>query len=170
MRLKESCYQPANEILVTNFNARYSNKNDRKGSFLSCQNIQQLVRGLVSSLAKTFTAKPVTFRKSHQAKYIQESNSAQHRRQILIGWQRNHHRRIPTNNVARIRSKASRSVFWWQKLHFLCEETDNTQFRIIEKYFASMFRGLQFTIPEGTISISCVDQKLLTLQTIHYFL
>ena len=25
---------------------------------------------------------------------------------MLIGWQRNHHRRIPTSNVARIRSKS----------------------------------------------------------------
>ena len=30
----------------------------------------------------------------------------QHRRQIMIGWQRNHHRRIPTNNVARMYSKS----------------------------------------------------------------
>ena len=49
-------------------------------------------------------------------------------------------------------------------MHFLCEQTDNTKFRIIEKYFASMFRGLQFTIPEGTIFVSCADQELLALQ------
>ena len=29
-----------------------------------------------------------------------------------------------------------------------------------------MFRGLQFAFPEGAIFISCVDQKLLTLQEI----
>ena len=29
----------------------------------------------------------------------------QHRRQILICWQRNHRRMIPTNSIARIRSK-----------------------------------------------------------------
>ena len=32
-----------------------------------------------------------------------------------------------------------------------------------------MFRRLQFTIPEGAIFISCVDQKLFTLQAIHNF-
>ena len=35
---------------------------------------------------------------------------------------------------------------------------------MIEKYFASMFRKLQFTFPEGAIVISCTDQKLSTLQ------
>ena len=45
-----------------------------------------------------------------------------------------------------------------------------TQFRIIEQYFASMFRRLQFTFPDKAIFISCVDQKLSTLQAIHYFL
>ena len=34
-----------------------------------------------------------------------QSYVIQHRRQILIGQQRNHHRRVSTNNVARIRSK-----------------------------------------------------------------
>ena len=39
-------------------------------------------------------------------------------------------------------------------MYFLCEETDKcTQFRIIDKYFASMFRRLQFTFPEGEIVI-----------------
>ena len=32
--------------------------------------------------------------------------SRQHMRQILIGWHRNYHRRIPTSNVARIHSKS----------------------------------------------------------------
>ena len=41
---------------------------------------------------------------------------------------------------------------------------------MIEKYFASMFRRLQFTFTEGAIFISCVDQKLFTLQAIHHFL
>ena len=34
------------------------------------------------------------------------SATHEHRRQLFIGWQRIHHRRIPTNNVARIRSKS----------------------------------------------------------------
>ena len=40
-------------------------------------------------------------------------------------------------------------------------------FRKIEKYFASMFRRLQFTFPEGEMFMSCADQKLLTLKAIH---
>ena len=39
-----------------------------------------------------------------------------------------------------------------------------TQFRKIMKYFASMFRRLHFTFPEGAVFISCADQKLSTLQ------
>ena len=49
-------------------------------------------------------------------------------------------------------------------MYFLCEETDNTSFRIIKKYFESMLRRVQFTFSEGAIVISCVDQKLSTLQ------
>ena len=49
-------------------------------------------------------------------------------------------------------------------MYFLCEETDNTEFRIIEKYFASMLRRLHFTFPEGAIFISSADQKLSTFQ------
>ena len=77
----------------------------------------------------------------------------------------NHHRRIPTNNVARIRSKTiEKPVVVVKILYFLCKGTDSTWFGIIETYFASMFRKLQFTFQEGAIFISCTDQKLLTLQ------
>ena len=83
----------------------------------------------------------------------------------MIGWQRNHHRRIPTNNVARIRSKSiEKRVLVVEIVLSLRIETDNAQFEIIEKYFSGMFRRLQFTFPEGAIFISCVDQKLLTLE------
>ena len=50
----------------------------------------------------------------------------QHRRQILIGKQRNHHRRIPTNNVARIRSKSIEKRALVVQIVLLCEETDKT--------------------------------------------
>ena len=51
----------------------------------------------------------------------------------------------------------------WQRQH---RRQSNALFRIIEKYFASMFRRLQFTFQEGAIFISCVDQKLSILQEI----
>ena len=38
--------------------------------------------------------------------FLYNFTSIQNRRQILIGLQKNHHQRIPTNNVARIRSKS----------------------------------------------------------------
>ena len=65
--------------------------------------------------------------------------SLQPRRQILIGLQRNHHRRIPTNNVARIRSKSIEKRVLVEKLYFLCEETDNTYISIIRNYVLSVF-------------------------------
>ena len=49
-------------------------------------------------------------------------------------------------------------------MYFLCEKTDNTCFQIIEEYFASIFRRLQFAFPEGAMSISCVDKKLSALK------
>ena len=49
-------------------------------------------------------------------------------------------------------------------MYFLCEKTDGTKFRIIEKYFASKLNRLQFTFPEGAIFLSCADKKLLTLK------
>jgi len=55
-------------------------------------------------------------------------------------------------------------------VYFLCEKTDSRWFRIIEKYFARMLRRLQFIFRERVIFISCVDQKLSTLQAIHLFL
>ena len=48
-------------------------------------------------------------------------------------------------------------------MYFLCEKTDLTSFRIIDRHFASMFRRLQFTFPEGAIFIFCADQKLSAL-------
>ena len=62
--------------------------------------------------------------------------------------------------------KASRSAPLLVKLYLLCEETDSTKFPIIDKYFASMLRKLQFTFPEGATLISCADQKLLTVQEV----
>ena len=54
-------------------------------------------------------------------------------------------------------------------MYFLCKKTDNTQFRIIKRYFASMLRRLEFTFPEGAISISRADQKLLTPDEMVHF-
>ena len=54
-------------------------------------------------------------------------------------------------------------------MNVLCEKADNTWVRMIEEYFASMLRRLQFAFPEGAFFISCADQKLLTLQAIYRY-
>ena len=64
------------------------------------EQLTKAINLVLESSKKTIRGKRISFLCGDAGTYHK------HRRQILIGWQRNHNRRIPTTDVARIRSKS----------------------------------------------------------------